>query len=38
LYGKPDPRIGRKMGHLTALADTVDEAVEKAVTARDLLR
>ena len=38
LYGKPDPRIGRKMGHITALADTVDEAVEKAVTARDLLR
>jgi 5-(carboxyamino)imidazole ribonucleotide synthase len=26
LYGKSDPRPGRKMGHLTALADTVDEA------------
>ena len=37
LYGKPGPRVGRKMGHLTALADTVDEAVEKAVMARDLL-
>ena len=37
LYGKPDPRVGRKMGHLTALADTVDEAIEKAVMARDLL-
>ena len=37
LYGKPDPRVGRKMGHLTALADTVDEALEKALMARDLL-
>ena len=37
LYGKPGPRVGRKMGHLTALADTVDEAMEKAVMARDLL-
>jgi 5-(carboxyamino)imidazole ribonucleotide synthase len=37
LYGKPGPRVGRKMGHLTALADTVDEAVEKVVMARDLL-
>ena len=37
LYGKADPRIGRKMGHLTAMADTVDEAAEHAVTARDLL-
>ena len=37
LYGKSDPRPGRKMGHLTALADTVDEAVEKALAARDLL-
>jgi hypothetical protein len=25
------------MGHITALADTVDEAIEKALTARDLL-
>lgn len=37
LYGKSNPRIGRKMGHLTALADTVDEAAERAVTARELL-
>lgn len=26
LYGKADPRPGRKMGHLTALADSVEEA------------
>ena len=37
LYGKSEPRPGRKMGHLTALADTADEAVEKAVAARNLL-
>jgi 5-(carboxyamino)imidazole ribonucleotide synthase len=37
LYGKTEPRRLRKMGHITALADTVDEAIEKAVTARDLL-
>ena len=37
LYGKTGPRIGRKMGHLTALADSVDVALEKAVAARDLL-
>jgi 5-(carboxyamino)imidazole ribonucleotide synthase len=27
LYGKAEPRPGRKMGHLTALAETVEEAV-----------
>ncbi|MFM7108919.1 MAG: 5-(carboxyamino)imidazole ribonucleotide synthase [Planctomycetaceae bacterium] len=34
LYGKSDPRPGRKMGHLTALAATADEAVAKVVEAR----
>jgi 5-(carboxyamino)imidazole ribonucleotide synthase len=37
LYGKDSPQPGRKMGHLTAIADTVDVAVEKAIAARDLL-
>ncbi len=37
LYGKGDPRAGRKMGHLTALGDTVDEAAAKALAARDVL-
>jgi len=37
LYGKPDPRPRRKMGHVTALADTVEGAVEMAVAARALL-
>lgn len=32
LYGKPQPRTGRKMGHLTVTAATVDEV--QAVTAR----
>ena len=34
LYGKHTPRPGRKMGHLTALADSVDEALDLAVRAR----
>jgi 5-(carboxyamino)imidazole ribonucleotide synthase len=37
LYGKTDPRPGRKMGHLTALADTPDEAVRAVTAARDAL-
>ncbi len=37
LYGKRDPRVGRKMGHLTALAATADEAREKALGARAVL-
>jgi 5-(carboxyamino)imidazole ribonucleotide synthase len=37
LYGKESPQPGRKMGHLTAIADRVDIAVEKAIAARDLL-
>jgi 5-(carboxyamino)imidazole ribonucleotide synthase len=31
LYGKREPRPGRKMGHFTVLADTADEALETAV-------
>lgn len=34
LYGKQAPRVGRKMGHLTALGVTPDEAVAAAVEAR----
>lgn len=37
LYGKTDARIGRKMGHLTAMADTPDEALAKVLAARALL-
>lgn len=37
LYGKHEARPGRKMGHLTALADTVDEAVRTATAAREAL-
>ena len=37
LYGKDEPRPQRKMGHLTALADTVDEALERVTAARALL-
>jgi 5-(carboxyamino)imidazole ribonucleotide synthase len=38
LYGKMDPRPGRKMGHLTALGRTVDEARQTVVAARKALR
>lgn len=34
LYGKLGARIGRKMGHLTALAETVEIAKERVVAAR----
>jgi 5-(carboxyamino)imidazole ribonucleotide synthase len=34
LYGKRQPRPGRKMGHLTALASTASEAVNKVISAR----
>ena len=37
LYGKTEPRRGRKMGHLTALAATADDARELVVQARDRL-
>lgn len=34
LYGKREPRPGRKMGHLTALADSPEAAIEKGLAAR----
>ena len=37
LYGKREARRGRKMGHLTALADTAAEAARQAIAARALL-
>lgn len=36
LYGKGEARPGRKMGHITALADTVEIALDRATLARDL--
>jgi len=37
LYGKTDPRPGRKMGHLTAVGRTVHEAQDRVIAARDAL-
>lgn len=37
LYGKEQPRPGRKMGHLTALAETAEIAVERVRHARRVL-
>jgi 5-(carboxyamino)imidazole ribonucleotide synthase len=37
LYGKHEPRLGRKMGHLTALAETPELAIERVRAARAAL-
>jgi len=37
LYGKTSARPGRKMGHLTALAETTADARQQVLSARDLL-
>jgi 5-(carboxyamino)imidazole ribonucleotide synthase len=37
LYGKNEPRPGRKMGHITVVADTADEAATRALEARAVL-
>ena len=37
LYGKAEPRPGRKMGHLTALAESPEAAARAAVKAREIL-
>ena len=37
LYGKREARPGRKMGHITALGQTRDEALSKALQARQVL-
>jgi 5-(carboxyamino)imidazole ribonucleotide synthase len=37
LYGKAEPRTGRKMGHLTALADSATDAAALVLRARDAL-
>ena len=38
LYGKTEARKGRKMGHLTALADTPEEALKQVLAARAALQ
>ncbi|MDQ3322704.1 MAG: 5-(carboxyamino)imidazole ribonucleotide synthase [Acidobacteriota bacterium] len=37
LYGKAEARGGRKMGHLTALAEKVEDAIETVVKAKTVL-
>ena len=37
LYGKAEPKPGRKMGHITATAETVEQAVELVESARERL-
>jgi 5-(carboxyamino)imidazole ribonucleotide synthase len=37
LYGKANPRRGLKMGHMTTIGRTVDEALDRVISARDAL-
>lgn len=37
LYGKTEPRPGRKMGHITAIASDTETAERRALAARDAL-
>ena len=37
LYGKSEPRAGRKMGHITAMANSAGEAADAVRTAREKL-
>ena len=37
LYGKDEVRAGRKMGHITVLADSVPEAIRRAEKAKNFL-
>jgi 5-(carboxyamino)imidazole ribonucleotide synthase len=37
LYGKSEARRGRKMGHMTAMGRTTDEALDLVISARDAL-
>jgi 5-(carboxyamino)imidazole ribonucleotide synthase len=37
LYGKQEPRPGRKMGHFTVLGSSANEALEKALSLRERL-
>ena len=37
LYGKREARVGRKMGHLTVTASTVEEAARRVTSARERL-
>ena len=37
LYGKTECRPGRKMGHFSVVADTIDDVLSKAATAKSLI-
>jgi 5-(carboxyamino)imidazole ribonucleotide synthase len=38
LYGKASARPGRKMGHLSAVGQTGEEAIARVLRARDAMR
>ena len=38
LYGKTSARPGRKMGHLSAVAETTDAALQRVLSAREAMK
>jgi 5-(carboxyamino)imidazole ribonucleotide synthase len=38
LYGKESPRTGRKMGHFTCMANTIEKALEQAVDIQNSIK
>jgi 5-(carboxyamino)imidazole ribonucleotide synthase len=38
LYGKSEPRVGRKMGHYSVLAETLERAREVDARAQKILQ
>lgn len=38
LYGKPETKPGRKMGHINVLAESRDELMEKLVMVKGMVR
>jgi 5-(carboxyamino)imidazole ribonucleotide synthase len=38
LYGKSEPRAGRKMGHITCVGESADAALARAGSARERVR
>ncbi|MCL2195531.1 MAG: 5-(carboxyamino)imidazole ribonucleotide synthase [Oscillospiraceae bacterium] len=37
-YGKPESKVGRKVGHITAIGDSVEDAIARAERARKIVR
>ena len=38
LYGKKEPRVGRKMGHFTCIGDSLEDLIDQSVKLKNTLR